>query len=89
MTLPYYLKSFLRQAEEFVGGVAKDELESVVAQAAGACPGHTLALLVEGLDHYLTLRQRREFQVPQQLPEARQGREWGKSGDAGALTGLG
>ena len=52
------------QAEEFVEGIAKDELESVVSHAAGACPGHTLALMVEGLDHYLTLRQRREFQVP-------------------------
>lgn len=43
--------------------IAEDELEGVVRQAGEACPGHTLALLVEGLEHYLTLRQRREFKV--------------------------
>jgi len=53
----------LFQAEEFAEGIAKDELQSVVSQAAASCPGHTLALLVEGLEHYLTLRQRRDFQV--------------------------
>jgi hypothetical protein len=51
------------QAEEFVEGIAKDRLESVVSQAMGTCPDHTLALLVEGLEHYLTLRQRRDYQV--------------------------
>lgn len=51
------------QAEEFVGKVSEDRLQSVIQQAALKCPECTLCLMVDGLEHYLTLRQRREFQV--------------------------
>lgn len=43
--------------------IVKDGLLSVVDKAAQSCGDCTLLLLVEGLEHYLTLRQRRDFQV--------------------------
>ena len=51
------------QAEEFVQRVADDKLQSVIQQAALKCPDCTLCFIMDGLEHYLTLRQRREFQV--------------------------
>lgn len=51
------------QAEEFVGRVSEDRLQSVVQQAALRCPECTLCFMIDGLEHYLTQRQRREFQV--------------------------
>lgn len=51
------------QAEEFVAKVAEDKLQSVIQLAAQKCPEYTVCLMIDGLEHYLTLRQRREFQV--------------------------
>lgn len=56
------------QAEEFVTSVSKDGLQSVVQQAARGSPQSTLCLMIDSLEHYLTLRQRREFQVQFQNP---------------------
>ena len=53
------------QAAEFVERVSQDRLQSVVFQASQACPESTICLLVDGLEHYLTLRQRRDFQARQ------------------------
>ena len=43
--------------------VLKDELQLLVECAARVCPDCTLALLVEGLEHYLIQRTRREYKV--------------------------
>ena len=51
------------QAEEFVVKVSEDRLQAVVQHGALRCPECTLCLMIDGLEHYLTLRQRREFQV--------------------------
>ena len=53
----------LLQAEEFVSLVAGDRLDSLLRHASNSCPQHTLGILIEGLEHHLSQRQRREFQV--------------------------
>lgn len=40
-----------------------DRLHSVIQQASERCPDATLGFLIEGLEHYLTQRERREFKV--------------------------
>ena len=47
--------------------VAADRLESLLRQASHSCPQHTLGILIEGLEHHLNQRQRREFQVSRTL----------------------
>ena len=53
----------IMQAPEFVVEAEKDGLEGLVGQAARGCPGCTLGILVEGLEHHLTSRTRREYNV--------------------------
>lgn len=49
------------QADEFVGLVERSEVRGLVQRAAAAAPAATLSLMVEGLQHHLESRERREF----------------------------
>jgi hypothetical protein len=49
------------QAEEFVTLVGRDELGGVLRRAAAAHPRCLINLIVDGLYHYMEVRERREF----------------------------
>ena len=49
------------QADEFVAEVERGTVEALLQRAAAAHPTCTLALLIEGLHHYLQQRERSEF----------------------------
>ena len=54
---------FCLQAEEFVNDILRDRLASVLQIAVQKCPNCTLGIIVDGLEHYLVQRQRKDFQV--------------------------
>ena len=56
------------QAEEFVTLVERDELSGVLQRAAAAHPSCLLNLIVDGLYHYMEVRERREFRSGPTLP---------------------
>jgi hypothetical protein len=65
-------KSLLRlrsvQADEFVAEVERGTVEALLQRAAASHPTCTLALLIEGLHHYLQQRERSEFRCSRRLP---------------------
>lgn len=55
------------QADEFVAEVERGTVEALLQRAAAAHPTCTLALLIEGLHHYLQQRERSEFRCSHRL----------------------
>eukprot|EP00884_Botryococcus_braunii_P002754 jgi/Botrbrau1/1247/Bobra.0163s0040.1 len=57
--IPYVL--VILSGEQFVAEVDDGHLQALLNASANAHPGYTLSLLLVGLDHYLTTRERRDF----------------------------